>query len=387
MKAKLYVTRTIKIAACLLLSALVIGLLQEYVLCHYDANRLRMDGFYIEDNETIDVALIGSSEMYSGIIPARTYEKYGFTCYPYATASSTAGAMITQIEEIERTQHPELIVIEINAFLYATDNEEKESSIRNYIDNVPLNWNKWQYIQNTPAVRKLGRREFLFPIFKYHGVWNDYPEPWEMLKTRFTQDARGYTLLKGFKTTAAHLKVKEKIFNSTAPTDDTKNNLEPRYEEALRSFLQHCSDNKINNLLFIRAPHVVKQETYKRFTRGNKVKDIIDEYGFTYINYERDFNMMALDPEQYYYNYDHFNIYGAEKFTDYVAEMLTERFDIEPTELDEKHKAQWDEAVEFYHKYYDYVDDYMKQGKKSKEMIETNDLIKKVIDFAAKKAS
>ena len=29
----------------------------------------------------------------------------------------------------------------------------------------------------------------------------------------------------------------------------------------------------------------------------------------------------------------------------------------------------------------------MKQGKKSKEMIETNDLIKKVIDFAAKKAS
>ncbi|MBQ2443443.1 MAG: hypothetical protein II498_08905, partial [Ruminococcus sp.] len=363
MKAKLYITRTIKIAAFALLSALVIGFLQEYVLCHYDANRLRMDGYYIEDSETIDVALIGSSEMYSGIIPARTYEKYGFTCYPYATASSTAGAMITQIEEIERTQHPELIVIEINAFLYATDNEEKESSIRNYIDNVPLNWNKWQYIQNTPAVRELGRREFLFPIFKYHSVWNDYPEPWEMLKTRFSQDARGYTLLKGFKTTAAHLKVKEKIFNSTAPTDDTKNNLEPRYEEALRTFLQHCKDNNISNLLFIRAPHVIKQETYKRFTRGNKVKDIIDEYGYTYINYERDFNMMALDPEQYYYNYDHFNIYGAEKFTDYVSEMLTERFDIKPTELDEKHKAQWDEAVEFYHKYYDYVDNYMKQGK------------------------
>ena len=387
MKAKLYVTRTIKIAAFLLLAALVIGVLQEYVLCHYDANRLRMDGYYIEDQDTIDVALIGSSEMYSGIIPARTYEKYGFTCYPYATASSTAGAMITQIDEIERTQHPELILIEINAFLYATDNEEKESSIRNYIDNVPMNWNKLQYIENTPAVRKMGRREFLFPIFKYHGVWNDYPEPWEMLKTRVSQDMRGYTYLKGFKTTANHLKVKEKIFNDTAPTDGTKQDLEPRYETALRTFLQHCKDNKITNLLFIRAPHVIKQETYNRFTRGNKVKDIFDEFGYTYINYERDFNMMALDPEQYYYNYDHFNIYGAEKFTDYVGEMLTERFDIEPTELDEAHKKQWDEAVEFYHKYYDYVDDYMKQGKKSKEMIETNELIQKVNEFAAKKAS
>ena len=386
MKAKLYVTRTIKIAAFLLLSALVIGFLQEYVLCHYDANRLRMDGFYIEDNETIDVALIGSSEMYSGIIPARTYEKYGFTCYPYATASSTAGAMITQIEEIERTQHPELIVIEINAFLYATDNEEKESSIRNYIDNVPLNWNKWQYIQNTPAVRKLGRREFLFPIFKYHGVWNDYPEPWEMLKTRFTQDARGYTLLKGFKTTAAHLKVKEKIFNSTAPTDDTKNNLEPRYEEALRSFLQHCSDNKINNLLFIRAPHVVKQEPYKRFTRGNAAFDIISDYGFDYINFERDVTSMSYTADDYY-NYDHLNIYGSVKFTDYFGNIVTEKYNVAKTVLDQKNAERWSEAVDFWHKFYDYTDYRFKQNKANKkiELYETNDLLKKVEDYAAKK--
>ncbi|MBQ4239271.1 MAG: hypothetical protein II698_08175 [Ruminococcus sp.] len=387
MKAKLYVTRTIKIIAFLVLSAVTIGFLQEYILCHYDANRLRMDGFYIEDADTIDVALIGSSEMYSGVIPPRVYEKYGFTSYPYATASSTASAMVTQIEEIERTQHPQLIVIEINAFLYATDNEEKESSIRNYIDNVPMNWNKLEYIQNTPAVRNLGRREFIFPILKYHGVWNDYPEPLEKLKTRVTQDSRGYTLLRGFKTTAAHLKVKEKVFNDTAPTDDTKNDLEPRYEAALRNFLQHCKDVGADNLLFIRAPHVIKKETYKRFTRGNKVKDIIDEYGYTYINYERDFNMMALDPETYYYNYDHFNIYGAEKFTDYISEMLVNKFGVAPAELSDTHKAQWDESVEFYHKYYDYVDDYMKQGKNSKEMIETNDLIEKVNDFAAKKAS
>ena len=61
MKKKLYITRAIKLTAFFLLSALVIGVLQEYVLCHHDANRLRLDAFYIEDKETIDVALIGSS--------------------------------------------------------------------------------------------------------------------------------------------------------------------------------------------------------------------------------------------------------------------------------------------------------------------------------------
>ena len=76
MKKKLYITRAIKLTAFFLLSALVIGVLQEYVLCHHDANRLRLDAFYIEDKETIDVAMIGSSEMYSGISPALLYEKY-----------------------------------------------------------------------------------------------------------------------------------------------------------------------------------------------------------------------------------------------------------------------------------------------------------------------
>ena len=97
MKAKLYITRAIKISAFILLSALVIGFLQEYVLCHHDANRMRLDAFYIEDKDTIDVAMIGSSEMYSGVSPALLYEKYGVTSFPYATASSTAAAMKTQI--------------------------------------------------------------------------------------------------------------------------------------------------------------------------------------------------------------------------------------------------------------------------------------------------
>ena len=102
MKAKLYITRAIKISAFILLSALVIGFLQEYVLCHHDANRMRLDAFYIEDKDTIDVAMIGSSEMYSGVSPALLYEKYGVTSFPYATASSTAAAMKTQIKEVER---------------------------------------------------------------------------------------------------------------------------------------------------------------------------------------------------------------------------------------------------------------------------------------------
>ena len=145
MKKKLYVTRTIKLLSFGLLLVLAVLFLQKYPLSNFDDNdnRLRMDGYYLEDKDSLDVVLLGSSEMYSGVIPAKLYEDYGITSYPYATSSSTAGAMATQIKEIKRTRSPQLIVIEINAFLYGTANETKESSLRGYIDNVPMNVNKF----------------------------------------------------------------------------------------------------------------------------------------------------------------------------------------------------------------------------------------------------
>ena len=369
----------------MLLSAFVIGLLQEYVLCHHDANRLRIDGFYIEDKDTIDVALIGSSEMYSGISPALMYEKYGVTSYPYATASSTSAAMKTQIKEIERTQNPKLIVIEINCFLYATDNEELESSIRNYIDNVPLNWNKVEYIEGTQAVRNMGRREFYFPIIKYHNVWNDFPEPWNKMVSRITQDMRGYTYLRGYKTTAQKLELTEKVYNSTLPVDETRNKLEPRYGKYLREFLDYCKEQQYDNLLFVRFPHIVRKDTYKRVTRGNTAFDLISHYGFDYINFERDETAMSYPPEDYY-NFDHLNIYGSTKFTEYFGSILKNKFKISETELNEESARQWNESVDFWHQFYDYTDYRFQENKENKkiEFFETNDLIKKVEAYTAK---
>lgn len=386
MKTKLYITRAVKLISLVLLTALVVGVLQEYFLCNTDGNRLRIKGFYAEEQETIDVALIGSSEMYSSFSAPLAYEKYGFTSYPYATASSTSAAMKTQIKEVMRTQSPDLIVIEINAFLYATNNEEKESSIRNYIDNVPLNANKIEYIENTPAVRKLGRREFYLPIFKYHGVWNDYPAPWNKVKTRITQDLRGYTMLRGFKTTANRLVVKEKVYNPQLPVDETRGEFEPRYEQYFRDFLQYCKDEKIDNLLFVRFPHVVKKETYNRFTRGNTAGDILHEYGFSYINFERDETAMSYDAYNDYYNFDHLNIYGAEKFTDYFGKILTEKYNIGKTNLTEEQAAKWQNSVDFWHKFYAYTDNAIQKNKTNKkiEYTETNSLIQKVEEYAKK---
>ena len=151
-------------------------------------------------------------------------------------------------------------------------------------------------------------------------------------------------------------------------------------------FLDYCKEQNYNNLLFVRFPHIVKQETYKRFTRGNRAFDIISEYGFNYINFERDSTAMSYSTDDYY-NHDHLNIYGSVKFTDYFGKIITDKYKVQKTVLDEKNEKQWNEAVDFWYKFYDYTDYRFKQNTKNKkiELYETNDLIKKVEDYAAKK--
>ena len=171
MKKKLYITRAIKITALLLIVVLFSLVLQSYVLVHYDGNRMRLDGYYLEEKNSLDVVFIGASDIYASFAPGLAYEKFGFTSYSYATASSTAGAAKTMLKEVLRTQNPQKIVIEVNAFLYGFDNDSKISSVRNYIDNVPLNENKIEYLQSGAIPE--GEEEYLIELV--NPIWTAQP--------------------------------------------------------------------------------------------------------------------------------------------------------------------------------------------------------------------
>ena len=76
---KKYLLRTVKLISLLLIVSLFTLFLQNFVLCHIDHNKLRIDGFYLEDENSLDVVLTGASELYTGFSPGLAYEKFGFT--------------------------------------------------------------------------------------------------------------------------------------------------------------------------------------------------------------------------------------------------------------------------------------------------------------------
>ena len=143
MKLKIYLKRTVKIISLCLAVLLVVGVSSEYLLSYFDANTLRLEGFYMEEENSLDVVFIGASEVYSDFSSGQAYDEFGFTSYPYATGANPISVYKSELKEILKKQSPKLIICEINGALYPkSDMIEKTGSLHKYFDNTPFSFEK-----------------------------------------------------------------------------------------------------------------------------------------------------------------------------------------------------------------------------------------------------
>ena len=360
MKFQNYVTRTVKTACFFLAVMMSCLLLQQYVLRNVDHNSLRVEGFYQEERDSLDAVFIGASDIYTSFMPGRAYEKYGFTSYLLASESITSEGVITAVKEVVRTQHPSLIIIEANAFLYGdSDNETNEAHVHKFFDNLPFSINKLNYINRKVPVDN--KWEYMFPLIKYHGLWTELPDRVNMMQSNFNLDLRGYNYLKGFRTTAKIFKSDTPSLNSQLPYETGELDLDPELQQNLFDLLDYSKENNLN-VIFVRAPHYVTKDTYDRVKRSNKMESILNERGFDYYAFENYSELIGIDDSRDFYNEDHMNVYGAIKFTDFLAEGLANDDDLKIGEQSEAQQEMWKEVSATTNRLYRYCDDLMTNG-------------------------
>lgn len=367
------VFRTIKIICLFLIVALTVGVLQEFILCHADHNRQRLKGFYDEETKSMDVVYLGASEVYSDIAPGYAYDHSGVTSYLFATQSNSILNYKSQLKNILDRQDPKLIVIELNGAVYGDEKEDtKEANLRNYADNVPLDGIKLEWIGENVKEDHL---EYLLPIMKYHGLWTDFPENMKYQQTVFIDKLRGYGYLKGILNETSIFKSTQRSMNPyLQKSADSKKPLTELEEKGLRDLLSYCKEQKLDNVVFARFPHIVVTRTFERFERSNTVGDIVAEYGYDYLNFERDFVETGLDEATDFYNLDHLNVYGQKKFTAYLTDILKERYSLSPSGVSGSLKDEWEECADYYDAYYRYSDTLIKKGDR-RELSEDIELI------------
>ena len=368
-----YVLRTIKILSFALAAFLIMTVTQ--VRC--DHNKIRLDGFYMEEKNSLDVVLLGASEVYTAFSSALAYDEFGFTSYPYAIESNFLDLFSSQIKEILNNQKPKLLIIETNGALYPQEYKENEANIRRYTDGMPLSQNK------IDTINEFGDKDekisYYFPWIMYHGSLSNF----RSFKDSLQQQVRGYSMLKGVTTCTLDEEAKDFI---DVCNDKSKLELNPDAESRLIELLNFCRAIKYTKIVFTRFPHRITDGTYDRFKLGNTLKDIVESYGFDFLDFEPQGREIGIDYVGDYYNNDHMNIYGQQKFTKFLGKTLVEKYNLFPSELSPKNKEKWELSVQYTNLYIDYVE-FLKDTNKNNEiwLTETYDLMRELDKLKASK--
>lgn len=375
-KSKGYFKRTIKLVSLLVCICLCVYVLQLFFFSNADNNAARIQGFYLEDKDTVDVVILGASEGYYDYAPGYAYNRYGFTSYAYGTPSSTIYNYKTMLKEVLRNQDPKLIFIELNGAYYDDADLEDDINLRNYSDHIPLNQNKVELINKCVEGDKL---EYYMPIIKFHAVWRNYPSGlgWtvSLIENRF----RGFSLLKGIRNKAeTHSYSEDRMIKGDELYKKTP--LNRKSETALRDLLEFCKDERLDNIVFGRLPHYVENVNLSRFQRSNAAKEIVESYGFEFVCFDVNEADTPLDTTADFFNQEHLNIYGQQKFTDEFSRYLIDHYGITPSELTEKQKDEWKECARYYYAYYDYCE-YKYSVGESDYVCEDYRNIKKIKEF------
>lgn len=363
---KCYIKRALAICLILVIAFSFFVLTQN----HVDHNTLRIQGFYQEEKNSLDVVLIGASDVFTGFSPGLAYGEYGFTSYPYAVDSNTINFFKSQIEEVLKYQKPKCIIVETTGVRDAYDRslgDEQLAVMRQYTDVMPLSHNKTDTLNEFVSKGKL---TYYVPALAHCGK----AENIENTIVKYSQKFRGFTYLKGI-TTSNSKQSYDKILDVNDDLDTMA--LSDMTYTALDNLLDYC-DSLDCKIVFVRFPHrITDEDGHNKLKQHNEIGRIITDRGFDFYNFDHAVDEIGLDLENDFYSDSHLNAHGQIKLTRYLSELLIHRYDIGKSDLSQKNVERWNTSYEYTELFYQYYDFHENDPEKS-VWYETPGLIKQL---------
>ena len=363
MKTKILERKTgLRVLIFLLIAALLfVYLNQVFSIGNTDASKEIIQSFYDEEDDTIDVIYMGTSATNRYYNPGQAYEEAGVAAYNLAVMGMPMFFMPTLIDEVEKTQDPDLYIIEIRNVL-KSKNEVTDAHIRRVTDSMKFSSNRFKAVEialdyTEGAEGELSniddeKLSYYVPIIKYHSrATSGELTAGDVFLASGQSAVKGYVLSK--------LTVTQKAQKASVYSDE-RSELAPEMAEAFEATLEVCDELKAEGkeVLFVLSPYVVKDGEMDKF---NSAADMIRAHGFDFLNCndEAVLEEMGINWETDYYNSKHVNYQGAEKYTSYLTEYIKENYEI-PDRRDDEAYSSWSDA---YTEYLDYVKDGIKHYK------------------------
>lgn len=357
-----------------------------FTIPNSDPNRRIFNAFYAQKENTIDVVYLGTSATNRYFIGPLAYEESGLAEFDLAAMGLPLIFVQNLIEEVEKTQDPELYIIELRGILKSSD-DVTDAHIRRITDSMKASSNKYEMIKmaldyvnadddadsdgadsgagtdstasdtdssadNTASDTGQtlmtggsiddGLLDYYVPIIKYHDrITAGNLTPKDFLLWRSKNQTKGYVTGPNTLTCAPQ---SEPVYS------DETGELNADAEETLTKLLDYCDsldDDK--QVLFVLSPYSMKSGQAEVF---NAAAEMVQSRGYDVLNCNQKeiTEEIGLDWEKDFYNSKHVNYLGAEKYTKYLNNYLSEHYDLPDRRGDSKYRS-WEKAYECYEEF------------------------------------
>lgn len=295
---------------------------------------INIKGLEQEEENSIDVALLGASEVYAGFSPTEAWKKYGFTSYSYGMSGAPGTVYKSMLQTFRKKQNPSVIIVEINGFMHGDEYLRRAGKLHSWLDNIEWDDSRSNAIEE--VIPEAERSDYSNMFSTYHSNWKN---PMECIKCMFVRaelltrkefDLKGYATISG------------EASNKKLPMDD-KYILSEKSKECFQGFINYCKSEKLENVLFVRFPHSKEVENKDSV---EEIKNIVSDNGYNFLDLDELKDDIGIQLVKDYYNSDHLNVNGMEKLTDYLSEYILSNYNV-PTREDKSKEIcdKWDKSA------------------------------------------
>lgn len=333
--------KIIRIIIFLVIGAILFQLLSIIFMPDWVDNidvTLSLRGFYQEQENSIDVLMVGNSNVYRGVSPMILWKEHGITAYDYSSPMQKMWLSYYLIKEAYQYQKPKVILLDVDEVFY--DTEAPEQSVRKVLDNLRLGKNKIEAMEDSIFhLSAFDKLTYVFPILRYHARWNQLKEKdFRRISLDYDATYKGYMPTK-------KVKPYSKRENGEKPKKTEHTDIiEGNSKKYLEKIIQLCKENGTELILMeLPSPTTWSSEKKEAMTQYAK------EHNLKFIDLNTN-DQVRID-----WNTDtedggfHLNRNGAEKVSRYLSEYLSETHRLPNHRNEEKYK-NWNSDLEAYEK-------------------------------------
>lgn len=305
-------------------------------------NVYRMAYEYVcEEDNTVDIVVIGDSNTYSSFSPMNLWRDYGYTATVIASPRQSPRFSYVMFEDFIKKQNPKVLILETDALYLRYLREARLIDRTTFLENYnKVSSNPISEVPNDLLTNKISNE---FPIFLTH-------DSWKKLSRNLSKKKSGYDdgiLHHGYLHRPEQVKVSKKDYMKYSDKYELMNEIDIEY---IKRFKKLCDQEGIK-LMFYNAPATAAWS----YPRHNGVQEVADSLGVEYY----DFNIL----EDYNLDYSkdfadkgrHQNYNGAKKITNYLGNVIKQNYGDEL--IDKRNDPDFDFIEENAKKFFEDIDD------------------------------